>query len=270
MSAALFVFWPNFLMLGLAAPGLALLGAQASARGRLLSVFTLSQAALLLSLLFAKLLHAIPENLVVLLTASAVCALSRWRADRRRQDPLSDLALGIALLLASGAVLSQSPELESRRIAGFFGDPSLLSALDCLWVGAVFGALTFALWKERRRWLLDAFEGAMSRSHSTTPFHQDAILALALSVAIVKLGLIFSISVLVLPAFFARASKSFSAHQLFLLGGTTFATLAGFALSLALESVPSVYVIGGALVMIGAAWVAVHGRRGPCKTCQTR
>ncbi|MBX2986627.1 MAG: hypothetical protein KF802_01910 [Bdellovibrionaceae bacterium] len=260
MSVALLTFWPNLLLLLVTGPALALTGAQVSARGRLLAVFTLSQAALLISLLFAKFLESVPENLVVLATALAVALFDRLRGNKK-EDQLEELSMGLILLLAAGGVLALSPDLESRRAAGFFGDPSLLSSLDCLWVGALFLVAAALLWFGRHRWLRRAFDQSLSRGRDRASQAENTALALILSVAVVKLGLAFSILTLTLPVFFARRARSFRAHQGFLVLGAALAAGGGFLLSLSLENIPSVYVIGAALTALGLAWAGFQTRR---------
>lgn len=249
--------WP--ILAGLiAAPTLALLGAQLAARDQAMQTLCVSQGALV-GVLYGIGLINVPAELLVgslgpfffaLLASSGAYLATDALIIGRPASKNTNFAFVFAVLSATSyLVMAIFPALESHLAQVYFGDLATMSGTHSAIVLSVSGAALFLLVRFRRGMARQAFDLAIFGKYrsagvaETWGFKVISLFLLCFSVQFV--GFLFTLAMLFLPTAMMKflKTKGLALHLSLCAGVAGAGTLVGFLVSLHFSDLPTVPTI---------------------------
>ena len=246
-----------------AAPALALLGAQLATRDRSLQTLCVSQGSMLGVLVGLGVLPwlerlpavgpAVPFAFALAAAAATYLGTERLVAERMASRNTT-FAFVFSLLLASGYLVSAVfPALESHMTQIYFGDLATLPTSAAQLCVAGFGAALLLLVRHGRALANGSFEWAIfGEPISSRGERLFRVLALAmLCLSVQYLGFLFTVTMLFLPTAMMRGLRGGGVRRHLALAAllASAGTVAGFLLSLELTRLPTVPTIAWVLFL---------------------
>lgn len=275
MLAMLLIYKWTILAGAVAAPALALLGAQLATRDRAMQTMCVGQGAMVGVLLGLGIVHQWDyealDALGPFVTAMVFSALTYIVTDKlvatRSASKNTTFAFVFSLLLAAGYLLSSLfPRLETHMAQIYFGDLATLAVLDSqiTFVGGLVCLVCLALYSkaisnQSFEWAIFGGPLALGKPDwKIGAFKLISLVTLCFSVQFV--GFLFTIAMLFLPTALMNftATKGLRLHCWLCTIVATVGTVVGFSLSLQFTRLPTVPAIVAVMFILSILVVGVE------------
>lgn len=252
----------------LAAPALAILGAQLATRDRAMQTVCVGQGAMVGVLCGIGLLHmwegswigTLGPFITAMIVSGFTFAITDRLVAKQMASKNTTFAFIFALLLAAGSLVSAVfPALESHMAQIYFGDLATLTVRDSMITSVLSGFSLIVLTVFLKAITNQSFESAvfgdaiLFGQASRSNLAMKALTLVMLSFTVQFVGFLFTIAMLFLPTAILNfmKTKGLKIHLILSAGLSIVGTLVGFTLSLRYTRLPTVPAIVACMFVNG-------------------